>query len=229
MTGNIINLVRRDFYVILSEKAIGFIFLFILIMSVVTVSRLNLWSMFFLFMLIFFYIQNVFLLEEKYRAEIFSASLPVRRSDLVMARYIGVAAIAGIYILVVYCANALMLYFKVSNIQPIPASYCVNILLTLVLTTSITYPFLFRFGFTKAQTTSRMLIVAVAMVAGGALGARTGVILIKSKGTGVVSALLSGDIYPQSIITTMVLFGASVILMGVTIPVTLVFYNKKDL
>lgn len=224
MIGNIINLVRRDLYILMSVKMTGFMVLFFLIMSVVTVSSLNPLSMLFLYLFILSFIVNVFQLEEIYRTEIFYASLPVRRSDIVVARYIGAALITGIYILVIYCTNALMLCLNIRDVQPIPASYCVNVLLILALTTSITYPLYFRFGFTRAKAALMMLIMA----AGVALGIRAGA-LIKNKGTGVVEALLVGSIYPQGIITTLILIGAAVILMGVTIPVTLALYSKKDL
>lgn len=221
MTGNIINLVRRDLNILMSEKMAGFLFLFLLIMSVVTTSHLNYWTMFFLFMLFYSFIQNVFQLEEKYRTEIFYASLPVRRSDIVIARYIGVTVIAGIYILVVYCANALMLYLNIRNAQLIPASYCVNVLVTLALTTSITYPFYFRLGITRAKVVSTIIII------GGGLATGIWAALSKSNVAGMTARV--GAIYPQGIITTIILIGASVLLLGVTIPVTLSLYAKKDL
>jgi ABC-2 type transport system permease protein len=222
MTGNIINLVRRDFYALMSEKVAGFSFLLVFMISVVTTSRLSYWTLFFLFMIFFSYIQNVFQMEEKYRTESFYASLPVRRCGIVMARYAGVAFIAGIYILVVYIANALMLYLNVKNVQPIPASYCVNVLLTLALTTSITYPFYFRFGITKAKAVSMIIIMA------GALATGTCAAMSKSNGAAMLTAQ-SGFFLPNGIITTIILIAAAVLLLGVTIPLTLTLYAKKDL
>jgi len=229
MTGNIINLVRRDLYILMSVKTAGFTFLLFLILSVVTVSSLNPLSLFFLYLFIYIYIQNVFQLEETFRTEIFYASLPVRRRDIVIARYICVAIITIIYILSIYCTNALMLFLNIKDVQPIPVTYCVNVLLTLAITTSITYPLYFRLGITRAKAASNMLIGVVTAVAGAALGIRAAFLWTKSKGLGVVSAFLAGSIYPQSIITTMVLIGVAVILLGVTIPVTLALYYKKDL
>jgi ABC-type transport system involved in multi-copper enzyme maturation permease subunit len=218
---NILSLIKKDFCALMSEKIMGIMFIILLLMSAMLASLVNFSSLIFLFLVIYAYIQNLFSLDEKYRTEKYYASLPVRRNEMVFARYGGVAAIPAIYLIIAYLANRGFIFFHLKEAQPLPAGYIVLVFLILAFLTSFTLPFYFRFGISKAKGVSVILFMVI--------GALMSIMfsLARIRGTGISNQV--GFIFYQEIITSVMLFGCAVLLLAISVPLTLALYSRKDL
>lgn len=225
MTGNIINLVRRDFDALMSEKIMWFIIQISFWLSVMFASLVNYISLLSLCLFIYIYIKSIFSLDEKYRIEKYYASLPVRRSEIVLSRYGGVVVISAIYLLIANLVNRVFIFFNfslgVEKTQPLPADYIILVFLILSFFTSLTFPFYFRFGIAKAKWISMILFIVYAGL--------TSIIISRPmiKGTDLAKHL--DFLFMQEIITSLILAVCAVVLLAVSIPVTLTLYSKKDL
>lgn len=220
------KLIRKDFRSLWSEKIAASLFVALLAMSAIMASSLSFSSLLLVFFTTSVYILNVFALEEKFRTERFFASLPVRRGDIVLARYGGVMAIAGAYFAVAYFANAVSILAGKPEARPIPLGYCATVLAILAFFTSFTLPFYFRLGLARARTITTLLVV-VPMTWGGlliGLGSRRGSLSVMN----TVSAVMNSP-FPRDLPHSLLMMGAAIILWGVSIPVAVALYSRRDL
>jgi hypothetical protein len=186
-----------------------------------------------------YYTVNVFSLDEKFRTERFFASLPVRRKDIVLARYAGVMAIAGAYFVVAYLVNAVsillvplyggaQIYLKVfgkTEVQTIPLGYCATVLVLVAIIPALTFPLYFKLGLAKAKTiTTLLLAIFMALI--------TLIILLPSGGSHrvmkVIPAVMTAP-FPRDLLFILLLIAAAILLWGVSIPVAVALYSRKDL
>ncbi|NLD38082.1 MAG: ABC-2 transporter permease [Desulfatiglans sp.] len=220
MKGNIINLVRRDFDALKSDRIMSNLSTALFTLSVIFASLVNDISLLPLFLFIYNYIQNLFSLDEKHPTEKYFASLPVRRSEIVLSRYLGVVVITAIYLLIAYLVNRGFIFFNfslsVEARQPLPAGYIILVFLILAFLTSFTLPFYFRFGFSKSNGVSVILWMV--------LGALTLASFFDSD-----RSSLTDFIFCQEITGSIILFGSAVLLLAISVPLTVALYNKKDL
>lgn len=226
MTSNIVSLIRKDFYSLLSEKMLGYMpVVYCLIVSSLFASTASYFSLFIMFVTVTSYIQNVSNLEEKYQTEKAFASLPVRRSEIVFARYSGVMVITCIYIVMAYLTNGVLIFLTKGKTPPIPIGYFASVILIVSLTTSITIPFNFKYGFSKAKTIiiiiylvliSPLLIESLEIYGGSHSYIETVLAAFKSP-------------FPNSMVTILLFTCISIMLLGVSICLSVATYSKKDL
>ena len=208
MANNIVNLIRKDFGAMWSERRMGLVFVVLLVMSAIWATYLNFAS-----------------LEEKSRTERFFASLPVLRRDIVLARYGGVFIIAAIYFLMACLAGAVSNFAGKTDMQPITPGYCATVLVVLAFVTSLTFPFYFKYGLARAKAITTLLL--------GVFMALT-IPIIANLGGGsskVLNSFLTilHSPFPRDLFNTLLLIGIAIILWSVSIPVTVAVYSKKDL
>jgi ABC-2 type transport system permease protein len=225
MVTNILNLIRKDLCALWSEKTMGLMFFALLAISAAFASYLNLSSLAFVLLTVSSYILNVFTLEEKFRTEKFFASLPVRRRDIVIARYGGILAIAGVYFVVAYITNAFAILSGRTEVRPIPLGYCATVLVIMAFLASFTFPFYFKLGIAKSKTITSLLLAGF-MGLGGTLmalnPARGSQRLMKG-----ISAVLSSP-FPHDLPHTLLLMGVAIMLFAVSIPVAVTLYSRRD-
>lgn len=224
MANNIMFLIRREFYALWSEKTMGVMFVALLVFTACFASLINFASLLFLLMTVYYYIQNVFSLDEKYRTELFFASLPVRRGEIVIARYGGVMVIAVVYFTLVYFVNACsMLGGKAEKI--IPLGYCATALMILSVITSLTFPIYFKFGLARAKN-------VISFILGGTVMAGTMITMHMSEGpNGMLNVFSKALIFPspQDFLHALFLIGIAILLLGVSILVSVALYSRRDL
>ncbi len=232
MASNIVNLIWKDFYALWSEKMMGLTFIALLLISAFFASYLNFSSLVFVLITASSYILNMFSLEEKFRTERFFASLPVRRSDIVLARYGGVLAIAGAYFVMAYLANAVYIFAgknefaDKTDVRPIPLGYCATVLVILAIITSFTFPFYFKFGLAKAKTITTLLFSVFMGL--------TGVLMFMPPSGGpnrvmkAISAVLTSP-FPHDLMHALLLICVAILLLGVSISAAVALYSRKDL
>lgn len=226
MAGNIIKLIRKDIYVLWSEKKTGFIFMiYVSTAGAIFASMSNFMGQYFAFIIAAAYISNLAGLDEKYRAERFFASLPVQRSEIVFARYCGILAITGIYILMVYIANEILIYITKTRIPPTPVVYLASLVMIISLLTSCSYPVYFKYGFAKARAVimffffvvfALMMIPAIEIWGISPLFMRSILNILESP-------------YPQDITIVLQLTALCVLLLSISIMASVGGYSKKDL
>jgi len=225
MASNIVNLIRKDFCALWSEKTMGLTFVGLLVMCAIFASSLTFSSLMFVFLIASSYTLNVFSLEEKFRTERFFASLPVRRRDIVLARYGEIWAIAGAYFVVAYLANAVSILVGKTEVRPIPLGYCATVLVILAFTTSFTFPFYFKLGPAKAKAVTTPLLASVMAMAVAIMAMRP------SGGSHQVMKAVSAvrnSPFPRDLPHTLLLMGAAILLWGVSIPVAVALYSRRD-
>lgn len=225
MANNIVSLIRKDFGALWSEKTTGRMFVALLAMSAIFASSRNFSSLLFVLLTASTYILNVFNLEEKFRTERFFASLPVRRREIVLARYGGVLAIAGAYFALAYLANAVAILAGKTGARPISLGYCASVLVILAVITSFTFPLYFRFGVAKAKTITTLALSVV-------MGLSTLILFVPNGGSNrvmkAISAVLSSP-FPRDLPYALLMIGVAILLWGVSIPLAVTLYSRKDL
>lgn len=224
MANNIMFLIRRDFCALWSEKTMGVMFVALLVFTACFASLINFASLLFLLMTAYTYIQNVFSLDEKYRTELFFASLPVRRVEIVIARYCGVLAIAVVYFALAYFVNACSILGGKAE-RVIPLGYCATVLMILSVITSLTFPFYFKFGFARAKN-------VISFILGGTVMAGTMITMHMSEGSNGMLNVFSKALtfpFPQDFLHALFLIGVAIFLLGVSIIVTVALYSRRDL
>jgi ABC-2 type transport system permease protein len=226
MGNNVLNLIWKDFRALWSEKMSAFMFVGLFAISAIFASSPSFSSLVFVFVTASTYILNVFALEEKFRTERFFASLPVRRRDIVLARYGGVMAIAAAYFAMAYLVNVAFILAGKPGARPIPLGYFATVFAILAFFTSFSLPFYFKLGVAKAKTVTTVLVIVPMTV---------GVLLIVLRPSGgslpmmkAISAVMSAP-FPPDLSRALLTIGAAILLLGVSIPVAAVLYSRRDL
>lgn len=225
MTNNIVNLIRKDYRALLSEKLAGIMLIILLVISSVSASQVNFLGLFLVFITVNSYIPNIFGLEEKYRTEKFFISLPVRRSEIVLARYGEVIVIAGAYIVLAYLANSVLKMFSETDVRSIPAGYWATAIMIVSFVASLIVPFYFKFGRSRAKTLTVLLMVLTGFALSFfvSLGARSG-----AAGRRTTLALLKSP-FPNDAHSSLFLMGIAILFLVISIPISVGVYSKKDL
>ncbi len=226
MANNILSLILKDLCALWSERMMGLMFVCLLAIGAVFASYQDFPSLLFVFMTVSVYIMNVFSLEEKFRTERFMASLPVRRRDIVLARYGGILAIAAVYFVVAYLANVISILIGRPGVRLIPLGYCSTVILILGFTASFTFPFYFKFGMTKAKTVTNLLVTVLMALGVVVMTLRQGGGSNQARRT--ISAFLNSP-FPRDLPHTLLLMCVAILLLGVSIPVAVALYSRKDL
>ena len=217
MAGNITNLIRRDFYALWTEKGTGSaVFIPLIIVSPVAPA----WKFFTLFFLPFIlqlYSNNSFILEEKYGTAGYFASLPVRRKDIVLSRYFGVAVLTASHLALAYSGNLAFRFSGMLKFQLQPGYFALSLFIVSLLT-SISLPFYFKFGATKVMNG---VTIAFAI----AFYAAIFVIATKPELAEKVRSLSFTDTFTASLLLT----GAAILIFVVSIKISTEIYSKRDI
>jgi len=225
MANNVLNLIRKDFIALWSEKTTGFLFAALLAISALFASYLTFSSLVFLLLVASTHTLNVFNLDEKFRTERFFASLPVRRRDIVLARYGELLAIAGAYFVMAYLANTASILAGKTEAQ-IPLGYCASVLVVLAFMSSFTYPFFFKRGLSKAKSVTTILLAIFMAPASTMIFMRPG---DGSNQTAKAFLAAMNSPFPRDLLHTLLLIGIAILLWGVSIPVAVALYSRRDL
>ncbi len=226
MANNILNLIRKDFCALRSEKPMGPMFVILLVISGIFASYLSLASLVFVLLTASSYILNVFSLEEKFRTERFFASLPVRRRDIVFARYGEIFIIFGAYVIIAYPANAVSIAIGKIETRIIPLGYCAAVLLILAFMTSFTFPIYFKLGLAKAKTVTNLILGLFMAVAFAMITMRWGEGSYRAPKS--ISAFMNSP-FPHDLPFTLLLITIAILLWGISIPTAVALYSRKEL
>ena len=226
MANSIASLMRKDFCVLCSEKTTGLLFAALLALSAAFAYSLNFSSLVFVMFTASSYIMNIFGLEEKYRTETFFASLPVRRKDIVFARYGEVLAIAAAYFALAYLSNTISFYAGKTAVRLIPIGYCASVLLVLSFISSFTFPFYFKLGLAKAKIVTTLLF-------SGFMALFTAIMFAHPRESAARSAKIFSQLFnapfPRDPLNVLLLLGCAILLWGASIPVAAAVYSRKNL
>lgn len=217
MAGNIINLIRKDFYALWTEKGVGAaVFLPIIIFSP-TAPVWKSFSLIFLLIILHTFGMNAFMLEEKYITSRFFASLAVQRREIVLSRYFGIAVIIAVHLILAYSAN-FVFYFAGKLKYQLPPGYFALILLVASLLISISFPVYFRYGMTKSMN----ILAALFM------GLFLGIMLVSLKKQGLFKEIIDFS-FTNAFTTPLLLTGIAVLLFIISIRISSAIYLKRDL
>jgi hypothetical protein len=227
MANKVLVLIGKDFRSLWSEKITGLSLLFLLAMSALSASSVTFSGLGIAFFTTSFYIMSVFSLEESFRTERFFASLPVRRRDMVLARYGGIIAITAAYFALAYAINAVFILAGMPKARPIPIGYCATVLALVAFFSSFALPFYFKFGMAAKARIVTMFLIILPMTVGGALigQGNAGASLPVMK----AFTELMANPFPRDPLVVLITFGAAFLLWGTSIPVAVLLYSKRDL
>lgn len=217
MTGNIANLIRKDFYAQWCEKYSGPYVLISLLLLSPSAPAMKFFTLIFIFLVIHIYNNNAFRLEEKYRTERFYASLPVRRKDIVLARYLGVVVLVAFHLALAYASNFIYKLAGLQKFQITPGYFAVTLIIVSLLT-SLSFPFYFKYGVSKATT---FLTVTVLVVSYGIIFAVGEIPDLALK----LRTFSLTDTFSTSLLLT----GIAVLLFIASIKISTTIYSKRDL
>ena len=223
MTNNIIKLIHRDYISLLSEKYIGVSILICLILGGFLAPLLKSFNLLFLLIIVSSFVTHLFMLEEKYRAEKYFSSLPVKRSDIVLARYIGVIVMMLLYLILGYSINLINIIVGRSDIL-IPPGYYALVLFITSLLVSIFFPLYFKYGFIK----SKLITMTIFMIVGGMMGAMMSKWII-SPNKSEHMEMITKYLFSNDFTRTLPLIGISILLFLISIAISKTIYSKKDL
>lgn len=217
MAGNIINLIRKDFYALWTEKGVGATIYMVLIIGSICAPALKLIIILYLFLIIPMYIHNTFMLDEKYRTDRFFASVPVLRIDIVLSRYLGVVIILMLHLALGYTSNLIYKLSGISRFGLLPSYYAIAIIFASIIASAY-LPFYFRYGITKAMNIISALF----------LGLFFGIMFALYKKEGLFKEIMDFS-FTNVFTTSLLLTGLAILIFVISIKVSSVIYLKKDL
>ncbi len=217
MAGNIINLIRKDFYTLWSEPGIGVsVFLSVIVISSVAPAWKSL-ALIFLPIFTLSYGLNTFMLEEKYRTDRFFASLAVRRREIVLSRYFEIAVIMAVHIILAYLAN--FGFYLAGKLKfQLPPGYFSLVLMVVSLLISISFPVYFKYGVTKAMN----------VISFGIMAAFYALFFAVFKIPGLFEKIKKFSLEETSIMA-FILTGIAILLFVLSIRISSAIYLKRDL
>jgi len=217
MAGNIISLIRKDFYALWTEKGVGSMLYILLIIGSISTPALKLINMLYLLIIIPMYIINSFTLDAKYRTDRFFASMPVRRIDIVLSRYLGIVIIVMLHLVMGYASNLVIKLSGISRFSILPGYYAVALIFASIIASTY-FPFYFRYGITKAMNIMSSLF----------MGLFFGIMFALSKKQGLFKEIMDFS-FTNVITTSLILTGVAVLLFVISIKISSVIYLKRDL
>jgi hypothetical protein len=220
MANNLLSLIGKDFRCLWSEKSNALMLLTLLCMSAAFAAFEGPSSILLTMMAISGFIQNLFMLDEKYRVDKFFASLPIRRRDIVLARYGAIIPPALLYFAIAYLANALIILFGKPGGRMIPLSYCALGFAVLATYTSLTMPFYFRSGISRAKAATMFLMFAPLMGAW---------VIFRLFRRGSILLIKSVSLFPLDIVYVLLAIGMAILICGASLFASMAWYSKRDL
>jgi hypothetical protein len=226
MRNRIVNLMVKDFRVLLSEKMMAITSIVMFVFCALFGSSLTIAGLLITFYMISMCTLYTFALEEKYHSERFFASLAVKRRDVVTARYMNGLAVTAAYLAIAFLLNAIFLLAGVPIARPITLGYVTLLLAVVAVSSAISMPLYFKFGYARARVLT-ILVYIVPMAGGGLLtgfSAGTGIMPSLSGSMTAPSALFSLDPFPSLLIAA-----AALMIWGASVPVAVHLYKGRDL
>jgi ABC-type transport system involved in multi-copper enzyme maturation permease subunit len=168
-----LRLVGKDLFVLKHERI--FVLLFTVAILFVAVAAGNSpWTMMFFGLFpIIIYISYTF--SQDYRgAERLYASLPVRRSEIVVARYAGTFSIAVAILSVSYLLNLIGVRALPNVVHPLPVEFAAYFVALYALVCAASLPVYFRVGVVKARAVMLLLYMLPGVVGGALIGLKSG-------------------------------------------------------
>ena len=97
-------------------------------------------------------------LEDKNNSDIMLVSLPIKKRLIVLAKYISVYGYAAYAIIICYLMYVLAHTFNLPiTLQPITTDGLLVVLFSVTLFGAISYPLIFKYGYTKSRTVNMIL------------------------------------------------------------------------
>jgi ABC-2 type transport system permease protein len=224
----VLALARKDLREIAAEPSAalsvgaGFV-AFALMASSLTVAGLVLTAF-----MAFTYGINLFSIDEKYRTERFFAALPVRRRDIVLARYAGILVLMAAWLVLALFINGLLTFLAPlvgRTSRPLSWGYCALALGAALLYPSLAYPFTFRLGVLRARMLS-LLFLLVPMIPGLVLGMSQ---VVSLPGTLVTASARWTWLVTVGGLPAALVFACSLVLFGISALVSVRLYEARDL
>ncbi len=227
MANRIAALMGKDFRSLLNERMTAGMFLLLLVLSAFMAPSLSFTGLGLAFYAVSIFILFTFSLEEKFRTARFFASLPVRRRDVVAARYGSVIAMTLVFIALALIMDVILIAAGNPNARPIPLGYCAMALALVSFFTSFSLPFYFKFGMAeKARIVTILIIVIPVTLGGAAMG--VGNAGVSAPFVKTVQEFTANP-YPRDIPASLILIGAAILLWVVSFPVSVRLYAGRDL
>jgi ABC-type transport system involved in multi-copper enzyme maturation permease subunit len=181
MRNRVMSLMARDFRVMRSERAFALSFFGLLTFSVLLASFSPLFSgLLITVVLVTTYTLNTFSLDEKYHTERFTASLPVRRRDIVLARYAAGLILTAFVLALASAANALLTILGHPASRPIPFGYMAVLVAIICGFCAVSLPFCFRLGYSKARAVMKVFYLGLFIATGILVGLNASTVTLTS-------------------------------------------------
>lgn len=141
------------------------------------------------------------------------------------ARYCKVIIMVGVYIVSAYIANNLLKMLGKTDVLSIPASYFATAIMIVSFATSFTIPLYFKFRHSRVTILAFLpiLLICVALSFFDSLRRKGGAAEMKT-----ISAILK-PLFSEDIYNALILIGIAVLFLGISIPISVRLYSKKDL
>jgi ABC-type transport system involved in multi-copper enzyme maturation permease subunit len=226
MSSSILSLMAADFQVLWSEKTVLIAFLVSFAFFSVFASSLQVASMLFTVYILTSYTFSVFSLEEKYHAERYIASLPVKRRDVVFARYANTMVVIVVYFILAFLVNIAFLIVKFTPARPIPLEYCAIVFAAACLTSAVCVPSFFRLGITRSRAVIMLVLVIPFMGYGLVMGFGPSIGLLPAQASTATIPITSLPLRPLDSILMAV---AALLVWAASIPLSVFLYSRRDL
>ncbi|NLA74358.1 MAG: ABC-2 transporter permease [Deltaproteobacteria bacterium] len=218
MAGNIINLIRKDFYALwTAEKGVGVALFLPIIVFFPTAPVWKFFPLIYMLIILYTFGMNSFMLEEKYITSRFFASLAVQRREIVLSKYLGIAVIMAVHLVLAYSANFVFFFAGKLKYQ-LPPGYFALILFVASLLISTSFPVYFRYGITKS-----MYIIAALF-----MGLFLGIMFVLLKKEALFKEIIDFS-FTNVFTTSLLLTGMAVLLFVISIRISSAIYLKRDI
>ena len=168
---------------------------------------------------------NIFAIIEKYNSERYITSFPIKRGEIVIAKYINVLLFSLVYFILAYVIGILRSIIIDQQQDYIPSSFFVIFFFCILIYVAISFPFCLRFGFGKARFLMMIVLVAPLFLQGVIIGLSSN--LDSSANSAMIGNLLNtGSI---SLLTVVILITSGMIIFITSIPLSIFFYKSRDL
>lgn len=161
----IAKLVAADYLTLRHERMFVFLFVLMTALSAIISGRSPWFLLLFGLFPVMNFIGYTFAFDSQGADRLF-ASLPVRRRDIVRARYLGAGVVVLSLVTASYLLNALLSLLAPKAVLRIPGSFFAYFALLFALVAGIMLPVYFRVGVVKARAALMLVYVAPAVLAG---------------------------------------------------------------
>jgi ABC-2 type transport system ATP-binding protein len=226
MGSRVISLLAKDLVALRSERSAALTFILMMVVSPLLASSPAIATLIFTVYVLSMCCIQAFSIDEKYHTERFTASLAVRRREIVMARYAGTLVVMAAYFILAFFVNALEIVLRNRLIHPIPLGYCAMLVASVMVVTALSFPFYFRLGVMKARLVTIALYILPVMLVG--IGGGLGIVSGSFPSLAVLSRP-SPSLFSISPLASGIIVGAGLLLWLASIPITVRLYETRDL